>query len=110
LAANTYSICDAIPLQLFQNENRRRDVISLNQPRDMSAKIISKTLSCVRKYFALECCTVCSGVLFNFELSYPQNFSWRQQRKFHLKRDWSKEHEVYRARSLSFARNWFVSN
>jgi len=26
---------------------------------------------------------------------YPQNFSWRRQLKFYLKRDWSKEHEVY---------------
>jgi len=26
-----------------------------------------------------------SGVLFNNGLFYPQNFSWCQQRKFHLK-------------------------
>jgi len=50
-------------------------------------KIISKTLSCGQKYFL----KFSSGVLFNIGLFYPQNFSWRQHRKFHFKH----EHEVY---------------
>jgi len=42
-----------------------------------------------------------SGVLFNIRLFYLQNFSWCQQRKFHLKRDWSKEHKVYHLQWIS---------
>jgi len=43
-------------------------------------------------------------MVFNFDHSiklilchwfYPQNLSWRQQRKFHLKRDWRKSTKFF---------------
>jgi len=66
-----------------------------------SVIIISKNIAMWAKLFL----KFGSGVLFNFVLFYLQNFSWRQQRKFHLKRNWSKEHEVYHLQWISLFRN-----
>jgi len=42
---------------------------------------------------------------------YPQNFSWRQQSIFHLKRDWRKSTKFIICNGLvCFELDWYVLN
>jgi len=61
-------------------------------------------LSCELKYFF----KFNSGVLFILDY-YPQNFSWRQQCKFHLKRDWRKSKKFIICNGLVCFDSWIRS-